>query len=198
MKIPPVRLSSGQLLWALSRGREPDDRLRNEVRYLRRLGVPHREDKVGQGRGNRLVYGYEDLVELGVAIHAMRHGAKAADAAKFLIGERAPLRKLFRDALAKFNDDALKDPWVKSRGKRIPLLEHDISLRLHDRYSSKPGTYELIPPSGAAGFADMLGMREVFADGQDRLLVPLTRIAIELLAWALEAPEIRPGRATGS
>ena len=198
MKIPPLRLSSGQLLWVLNRGGGPDKRLRNEVRYLRRLGVPHREDKVGQGRGNRLFYAYEDLIELGVAIHAMRHGAKAADAAKFLRGERTMLRKLFVDALADFNEDALKDPWVRSRGKTIPLLAHDITLRLHDRYSAKPGTYELIAPGGTTEFANMLGMREVFADGEDRLLVPLTRIAIELLAWALEAPEIRPGRIIGS
>ena len=198
MKIPPLRLSSGQLLWVLNRGGGPDKRLRNEVRYLRRLGVPHREDKVGQGRGNRLFYGYEELIELGVAIHAMRHGAKAADAAKFLEGERAMLRKLFRDALAEIPDAALKDPWVKSRGRTIPFLAHDISLRLHDRYSSKPGTYEVIPPGGTAEFANMLSTREVFADGEDRLLVPLTRIAIELLAWALEVPDIRPGRITGS
>jgi hypothetical protein len=46
--------------------------LRNDIRYLRQLGVPHSEEAVGAGRGNRIFYGFEELIECGVALYAIR------------------------------------------------------------------------------------------------------------------------------
>lgn len=195
MDIPALQLSSGQLLWALNRGRPPSPRLRNELRYLRQLGVPHAEDAVGEGRGNRLRYGYEELIEVGVAMDAIRRGMKPREAAQLLIRERPTFRTLFRQALEEQPEAALTSDWVKSRGKFIPMLSQDLQLRLHDRYTATPGTFQIIKADGDTAPADLFGMSEVFADGEQRVLIPLTRLALELLAWALEVPAIRPGRA---
>lgn len=194
MKVPVLRLSAGQVLRALGLGQEPDTRTRNEVRYLRQLGVPHQEAKVGQGRGNRLTYGYEDLIEIGVAIFAMRRGMKPKDAATVLIKQRKTFRTLFRDALEQQPERALEAEWIKSRGRSVGILAEEMFLRLHDRYSAKPGSYQLIEPDRGADLADFLGMREVLPDGGARVLVPLTRIALELTYWALQAPQVPPGR----
>jgi hypothetical protein len=35
---------------------------------------------------------------------------------------------------------------------------------------------------------------ETYPGGEVRTLLPLTRLIVELVAWAREAPEIKPGR----
>ena len=192
--IPGLRLSLGQLLWALNRGQRAEGRLRNEVRYLRQLGVPHAEQTVAQGRGNRIYYTFEDLVEVGVALHAIRRGMKPKDAATLLIAERKDFRKFFRDTWLQLPETALSQDWVKSRGRIATMLADEVFLRLHDRYSSKQGTYELVAPDKAVPLSDAFGLAEVFSDNEARVLVPLTKLVVELVAWAREAPEVRPGR----
>jgi hypothetical protein len=174
----------------------PGARLRNEVRYLRQLGIPHTEQDVGEGRGHRLYYRYEDLIELGVAIYAIRHGVKPRDVAIALTRERVAHRRLFRDALKEQPEAALKAEWVKSRGQQIPILANDVHLRIHDRHASPAGHFQMVAPDQAGGPQEVFGAREVFRDGEARILVPVSRIAIELTAWALEAPAIRPGPRT--
>lgn len=202
MQIPNLHLSAGQLLWVLNRGRPPDARLRNEVRYLRQLGVPHAEDDVSEGRGHRIFYRYEDLIELGVAIHAIRHGIKPRDAASILINARSDFQSMYRKALEEMPEAALTAEWIKNRGTLGVFIANDIWLRLHDRYSQTPGKFEYGTSKSSnrsqanemEKLLSLFGVSEHFADGQDRSLIPLTRIAIELTAWALEAPDVRPGR----
>jgi hypothetical protein len=202
MQIPNLHLSAGQLLWVLNRGRPPDARLRNEVRYLRQLGVPHAEDEVSEGRGNRIFYRYEDLIELGVAIHAIRHGLKPRDAASILIKARPDFQDVYRKALEEMPEAALTAEWIKNRGTVGVLFENEIWLRLHDRYSQTPGKFDVASRKASHDpqeneikkLINLFGVSEQFDDGNERPLIPLTRIAIELTAWALEAPDVRPGR----
>jgi hypothetical protein len=162
------------------------------------MGIPHDEDKVGTGRGNRLLYRYEDIVELGVALYALHRGMKPMDIAIAIKQDRETYLQVFRDALARLSEAELNADWVKSRGRTIPVFLSDIHLRLHARYSKTPGRYEIVAPDQATSIEQMFGLREIHGDGEGIFLVPLTRLAIEYLAWAREAPEIRPGRTARS
>src|SRR5229473_2796401 len=97
-RVPELELSHGQVLWALASGRSPDQRLIDEVRYLRQLGVPFRSSELGRGRGNRLRYRYEHLLELGVAVFALHRGLKPREIAQFLVPKRRDLRELYTKA----------------------------------------------------------------------------------------------------
>jgi hypothetical protein len=194
MREPPlINLSHGQVLWTLSRGTLPDSRLVDQVRYLRLLGVPFRKAELGKGRGNRLLYRYEHLIELGVGVWALERGMKPQEVAKFLIGQRKSLRQLYAKAFLEQPEQAIDAAWVKSRGRFVPLLGNEIFLRLHDRYSTAPGKIELVQQDEISQLSDFLALAEKYPGEKTRTLLPLTRLILELVAWAREAPETRPG-----
>ena len=198
LQIPKLHLTHGQVIWVLCRGEEPDEhqlrQIKDQIRYLRQVGIPFSEEKRGKGRGNAIRYRFEELVELGVAVYAMRRGLRPRDIGAFILPHRGDIHRLIRQAVTEQPVGALEASWVKSRGKEIPFLSKDISLRLHDRYSETPGRYELVTSEEKVRSEDLFSVGEVYADGAVRPLVPLTRIALELLVWAKEAPDIRPGR----
>jgi hypothetical protein len=191
--LPDLNLSHGQVLWALARGTLPDRVLRDDVRYLRLLGVPFREAELGAGRGNRVRYRFEHLIELGVALFGLRHGMRPREVASLLTRDRKSLRSLYRSAWQKQPPTAVEQPWVKSRGAIVTLLADELFLRMHDRYSSKPGTIETVGPDELHELSDFLGMAEKYPGEKARILLPLTRLVLELVAWAQEAPEFKPG-----
>jgi hypothetical protein len=45
--------------------------------------------------------------------------------------------------VAALPEAAFAAEWVKSRGAMVPLIEETF-LRLHDRYSERPGSFELV------------------------------------------------------
>ena len=192
--IPSFQLSLGQLAWTLNHGRPADARMRNELRYLRRVGIPHDEDDVSEGRGNRILYGFEELIECGVAQYAIRRGIKIADVAQILIRERKKFKRLYRETVEKLPDSAFVADWVKSRGKIITFIQNECFLRIHDRYSSKSSTYQLILPGTAIPGGEVFGLHEIIEGDEARVLVPLVKLTTELVAWAKDAPQIRPGR----
>jgi hypothetical protein len=71
---------------------------------------------------------------------------------------------------------------------------NEICLRLHDRYSERPGTFELVGGDAFAALMELETITETYPGGEVRTLLPLTRLIVELVAWAREAPEIKPGR----
>jgi hypothetical protein len=192
-RVPELQLSHGQVLWALARGMLPEQRLIDQVRYLRQLGVPFRPSEQGTGRGNRLRYSYEHLIELGVAIFALRRGLQPREITGFLVGKRKHLRELYRKAFCDQPETAVDAGWVKSRGRVVPLLANEIFLRLHDRYSKEPGRLELLTGDSLVDPGEWFMPVEVYPGEQARTLVPLTRLALELVTWAKEAPELKPG-----
>jgi hypothetical protein len=194
MREPPlINLSHGQVLWTLSRGTLPDSRLVDQVRYLRLLGVPFRKAELGKGRGNRVLYRYEHLIELGVGVWALERGMKPQEVAKFLIGQRKFLRPLYAKTFLEQPEQAIDAAWVKSRGRIVPLLGNEIFLRFHDRYSTAPGKIELVQQDEISQLSDFLALAEKYPGEKTRTLLPLTRLILELVAWAREAPETRPG-----
>ena len=71
---------------------------------------------------------------------------------------------------------------------------NEIFLRLHDRYSERPGSCELVAGDPFDFLRQFATVTERYPGGEVRTLLPLTRLVIELVAWAREAPEIKPGR----
>jgi hypothetical protein len=196
--LPRLTLTHGQAIWTLCLGIFPVAPQRqlvlDQVRYLRQLGIPFDERTRGQGRGHRMRYHFEELAELGVALYALRRGVRPKDIRACLVTERTRLRALYHQAMEEQPAQALEACWVKSRGTSIPLLGNERFLRVHNRYSDTPGTFDVIGPEQAQAFGDLFGMRELFADGTTQVLVPLTRLVLELVAWAREAPDTKPGR----
>ena len=55
-------------------------------------------------------YGYDDMIECGVALFALKSGMKPADVSKVMVSERAASRKSHRKALQVLPDLALSVP----------------------------------------------------------------------------------------
>ncbi len=198
IRIPQLSLTQGQVLWALCHGEYPREaklkQLVEQLRYLRQLGVPFNEKSRGQGRGNRVRYNFEELAELGIAVYALRRGMRPKEVAQILTAQRKDIRQQCTEAVEAQPEAGLHHDWVKSRGKSYPILGNQRFLRFHNRYSETAGMYEIIGPSEAKQLEDIFGTKETFPDGESFVLIPLARIVLPLLAWALEAPDIRPGR----
>ncbi len=193
VRISHLRLTHGQVAWTLSRGLPPTRMLIDQLRYLRQLGVPFAKEELGGGRGNRIRYGFDHLIELGVALFGLRRGMAPRELAGILVGHRTALRRCYRDTVARLPASAFEQAWVKSRGAVVPIM-NETFLRLHDRYSERQGTFELVPGDAFAALTQIETLTEKYPGGEVRTLLPLTRLVLELVAWAREAPEIKPGR----
>ena len=155
--------------------------------------MPFSRHELGGGRGNRIRYGFDHLIELGVALFGLQRGMTPREVAGILVEHRAELRRCSRDILAALPASAFEAEWVKSRGAVVPIM-NETFLRLHDRYSERPGSCELVPGGSFDLLSQLATVTERYPGDELRTLLPLTRLVIELVAWAREAPEIKPGR----
>jgi hypothetical protein len=187
-----LSLTHGRVAWALARGQRPSDQLIDQLRYLRQLEVPFSKAELGAGSGNRIRYGFDQLIELGVAVFGLERGMRPREIARILVDHRAEFRRLYRDTVAALPEDAFTAEWVKSRGAMVPLIEETF-LRLHDRYSDRPGSFELVPGDSFDAFRQFAAVTEKYPGSDFKTVLPLTRLVIELVVWAREAPEIKPG-----
>jgi hypothetical protein len=89
-----------------ARGQPPSDQLIDQLRYLRQLGVPFSKAELGAGSGNRIRYGFDHLIELGVAVFGLERGMRPREVAKILVDHRAEFRRFYRDTLAALPEDA--------------------------------------------------------------------------------------------
>ena len=186
-------MTHGQVAWALARGQPPSDQLIDQLRYLRQLGVPFSKAELGAGSGNRIRYGFDHLIELGVAVFGLDRGMRPREVAGILVDHRAEFRRCYRDTLAALPESAFTAEWVKSRGTMVPFINERF-VRLHDRHSERPGSFELVPGDPLDAFRQFATVTERYPGGDLRTLLPITRLVLELVAWAREAPEIKPGR----
>jgi hypothetical protein len=192
--VPRLSLSHGQVAWALARGTPPSRQLLDQLRYLRQLGVPFMAGELGTGRGYRVRYAFDHLIELGVALFGLRRGMTPRDITSLVVASRAQLRRIYRAAFAAQPLLAIEQPWVKSRGAEVPILADEVFLRLNDRHSGAPGTFEIVRIKDLNQIIQMAMAGEGYPGEATRTLLPLTRLVLELVAWAREAPETRPGR----
>lgn len=196
--VPPLTLTHGQLAWVLALGQFlPPPRWRHlmaQLRYLRQLGIPFREARRGKGRGHRIRYSYEELMEVAVGLYAVRQEVRPHVIAKILLTNRARLRRVYREALDERPATALEQPGLASRGTIVALPDEARFLCVHNRYSDTPGQYELVLPAQATDLSESVEMPEEVADGTTETLIPLTSLVWEMTYWAQRAPGIKPGR----
>ena len=197
-QVPHLPLTHGQLAWVLALGQFlPPPRWRHlmaQLRYLRQLGIPFREARRGKGRGHRIRYSYEELMEVAVGVYALRREVRPHVIAKILLTNRARLRRVYREALDERPATALEQPWLASRGTIVAIPDEARFLCVHNRYSETPGKYELVLPAQATDLSEIFEMQEEFADGTTQTLIPLTSLVLEMTYWAQRAPGIKPGR----
>ncbi|MCW2349182.1 hypothetical protein [Sphingobium sp. B12D2B] len=192
--LPDLDLTLGQMLWAVRYGHEPDQHFRDEIRYLRLLDIPGASATQASGPGKRIRYGFADLVELGLAVTGLDLGFRPKDIAVVLVGQREGMHRLYANAWLDLPDAALVADWIKSRGRIKPLIADEIFVRLHDRRGEKWGQIDLIGAQEADDALPMLEPVERFGSVAPRRLIPLKRLMLQWVAWALEAPDIKPGR----
>lgn len=186
-----LKLSFGQVAWALSHGRPPHPRTLDRLRYLRQLQVPFTEAE-RKGSGNRMVYRFEHLVECGLAYEGLKRRLKPLDIATAIGSERKRLRMLAKSVFDEIDPaefHLVNDAWRKPTYD--PMQERYV--RFHDRDSLHPWTIEELsiskdPASGRRTIFDV--QRE--DSGAD--LIPLKNCIVSWVGWALVAPETRPGR----
>lgn len=191
--LPDLSLTLGQMMWAINEGRDPDKLMRDQVRYLRLIGIPPAAGEGGRGSGNRIRYGFFDLVELGIAAQALRFRFRPKDIAAVLVDNRDEFRSRVEETWFELPDAALDASWVKSRGKERTLLGNVGVVRLHDRRSEKWGTLDFAWLDDAHLGVDLFQPIERFEDGEVRVLLPLNTLMLTWVAWALEAPAVRTG-----
>ena len=194
-----LTLTHGQLAWVVALGQFlPPPRWRHllaQLRYLRQLGIPFREAQRGKGRGHRIRYSYDELMEVAVGLYALRQEVRPHVIAKILLRNRARLRRVYREARAERPATALEQLWLPSRGTIVALPDEARFLCVHNRYSDTPGQSELLVPTPATDLSQSVEMEEVFAvDDTTATWIPLTSLVWEMTYWAQRAPGITPGR----
>ena len=191
-RLPDLELTHGQLLWAINYGRVPDQQLKDQVRYLRTLGIPAAAKEQASGPGSRIRYDFFDLIEVGVAITALNFRLRPKDISAVLVGQREGMRSAYVAAWKELPEQALTAEWVKSRGQRVEIGD-EYRLRLHERHSEQWGRMDWIGPDEATPDLPVFQPIERFADGLRRPVLPLKQLMIQWVAWALEAPQTKPG-----
>lgn len=182
------------MVWASCYGAKADQRVRDRLRYLRALGVPEGAVAGGAGRGNQLRYGFLDLVETGLGLTALGLGLRPADIAAVLVGQRAVLRPIYARTWREIAEPALAAPWVRSRGRIGAMVADEVIVRLHDRHVEPAKVFDLIGADEIGAGLPMFEPIERVGGLPPRRLLPLKRLMIQWVAWAMEAPDIRPGR----
>lgn len=188
MNVPQLNLSLGQVLWSINLGDEPPIYMVDKVNYLRKLGIPDNAAIARLGSGNRGEYCFEDLIEIGVAYHALINGMKPKDISSAIVMSREEMHGIYRKALLEQPEKCIDAEWVSSKGRIGAVLENAIFLRLHDRYSSTPNLVEAVSQEPSSLF----GMLEKHVNYVVRNF-PLTNYLIQWVYWAQRAPIFKTG-----
>lgn len=187
-----LSLSFGQVAWSLCRGRKPDTVTLDRLRYLRQLHVPFGNQP--QGTGNRRTYLFEHLILCGLGVEAMRRGMKPSDAALAMQKRRKQIVQYVSQYFDDLPEDWMRGTWVEARA--IPMLSHEIYVALKGKRTSAPGTFQIIDQVDPDNPLDTLMGKVSIQEENGELvpLLPLTRLLIEWVAWARQAPETPAGR----
>ena len=195
-QLPDLNLTHGQLLWAVRYGMEPDQRFTDQIRYLRLLDIPPAARAQAEGPGKRIRYDFFDLVELGLAVAGLGFRFRPKDIAAVLVDNREAMRGIYADAWRDIPDAAIGADWIKSRGRIRTIMGEDIFIRLHDRSGEKWGEIDMVGPDEVVDSLGALEPIERYPGEPPRPLLPLKHLMLQWVAWALDAPDIRPGRKT--
>jgi hypothetical protein len=182
--IPDLQLSHGQMLWAVALGQEPSAEARDRARYLRLLGIPRPPSGEGPGSGQRIVYGFDDLVLVGLGMLALSHGYPPRTMKDVLVDQRSQILKEIHTAWLELPADVVEDPVSTSRGKRGVLYEPEYYVSLSGLGRGKPVTLDFIQTSD-----NPLQPVQIIPGEAPKALFPLKHWMPQWVAWALQAPK---------
>lgn len=184
---PELNLSTGQVMHALWRTRrgsrsqgEPSEAFKARLVYLRRAGVPFPLDKASPGSGSNLIYGFQHLAELAVAMELVEHGIAPADVAHLLTSRRSILTGMYESAY-----DRAREETNFGRG-----LFLEITITYEDKKA-------LIRGPGLFTSSELV--EHLFAPRSpvySRFVISLSRLLHLAVQRAQEAPDVRRGRPT--
>ena len=195
-KLPKLGLTHGQAVWVLSyMGFRTGDRpsaFNSYIKYLRRAGLPFAKDELGVGAGQNLVYGYDHLMELAVALALRAQAILPGDIVRILADQRTRLRPIYRLAYTDRNSGLGAPCAVKLPGRR-QFMAGGVYLDLNLMYM-ETGFLGHSDPK-AIGSADAL---ELFLTAHRaqyvRGLLNLSELGEDIVKLSGGAPEIRRGR----
>lgn len=190
---PNLALSFGQAEWALWYPRfglpidaAPTPEFRARLLYLREHGVPFKEDERMPGSGRNLVYGFDHLMELALAIELTDHNVKPGDAAVLIVANRKKLRPMFRRAYA------LKDELYQFEDPEMAIgkgLYLEVTIRRTK--SSRPIVNDLELLNARQATDRLLTMEGSRASA---FFIALSELVNRAVITAQEAPTLKRGR----
>jgi hypothetical protein len=191
--LPQLSLTFGQIAWILGGAKEPTPELLSQLRHFRTLGIPFKPNELGQGRGNRMRYSYDHCMEIRVAQVGQRRGIKPSEMAVMLINNRSVLRPLYRKAFQEQPEELTGGPIAKDAIRLAYALKDELFIRFRDHNMPRAGEIDILDRKDYLTMNLYEWSREVDPADALRTLMPITRMAIELVAIAREVPHIRPG-----
>jgi len=194
--VPKFALTHGQAVWVLSNMgfRTGDSRsaFNSYIKHLRRAGLPFAKDEIGVGAGHNVIYRYEHLMELAVALALRTQAILSRDIIEILAAQRTKLRPIYRKAYVE-KDSGLGAPCeVKVTGMRpfnVTGVYVDLGLMYMETGFLLRGPLKALGPADAVerfGTAHMLQHVRGFFN--------LSEPAEDVVRLATNAPAIRRGR----
>lgn len=187
--IPELELSHGQLLWAIALGNDPSAEARDRARYLRLLGIPRPPAGKGPGSGQRIVYGFDDLVLVGLGMLALSNAFPPRTIKKGLVDRRSSLLMGVHSAWLDLPADIVDDPVSISRGKKLFGYESEFYVSFSGFGRGKQSKLDFIQTS-----KNPMQPVKIIPGESPEILFSLKQWMPQWVAWALRAPKQTRGR----
>jgi hypothetical protein len=191
-----IALSHGQARWLLRmlrlRTGDTEATFDAYLKSLRRDGIPFAPDELGSGAGTNLVYRYEHLMELALALMLRGYGILSRDIVKLLAEDRDVLRRQFvrawREAETGLGErvvlTAYSDKVIAIEGCYLDLgldaTEDGVLVASRPRLLSALDAMKLIMAARMSNFTSVP--------------FPISEVAKRVVELAPHAPEIKRGR----
>lgn len=209
---PQISLTHGQALivlwetlsWWRKGSQTPEPWMDSFVKALRLNGCPFDQSELGAGTGFNVVYGFDHLMELGVALLLRGSGIAKLDTARYLAEKRGVLRPIYRQAYAERNSD-LGAPTTVSVGGNLEyrddgqhfitgsqyLEQHSgLFVDLGISYVGSSLAFDANPKAlNTSGVIRALTFNRDFTG-----IIHLSRLAENIVGASRRAPEVRRGR----
>lgn len=191
--VPAISLSYGQTVWVLEEAGfsagAPDPTFHHYIKSLRKIGLPFRRGEPGMDRGRLAHYGFDQLMDLGVALHLRVYGTLPDPVAEGLIAARDTLHRFYRRAYLEHASGLGARMEISAQGRRhftISGVWVDLRLRYAGGRCLGFGPPRLLSPFEAVHVW-------ITADGPVRTQPPfnLSELAIRVVAAALRCPPMR-------
>jgi hypothetical protein len=194
--LPNFGVTHGQAVWVLSNmGFRTGDSLtafNSYIKYLRRGGLPFAKEELGVGAGHNVVYRYDHLMELAVALALRAQAILPSDIVHILADLRTKLRPIYRKAYIE-RESGLGAPCpFRLSGKRKFMMA-GVYLDLNLMYAETGFLLHADPKAlGPADAVELFGTRHRAQHVRGPL--NLSELAEDIVRMATHAPEIRRGR----